>query len=412
LRPLQLAPGRCDGNIATVDSANRHATLLALLHERIEQEKRSRLERAAIDAPDFDAFAYFHPNENTLSRMLADLLDPRGPHGQGPAFLQPFLESLGLIELKLPERAHVRLECQTLALDARRRIDIVITGKDWVIGIENKPQASDQPGQVADYLSELQSRCAEKYLLIYLTTRGTRPTIGSIGEAQCADAIKAGTLRLASYEQLLPWLQTCRQRSRSERVAWYLEALERHIQRSLLGHLPVGIETMIHKTLLDEADPAQLTTALELLLAKDAIQTELRRRVSAAVAERLGPSWQLTHSLEDGRCLSLIPSNEPGWAFGVELEGNRCFYGISFEPNIGAERRRAIQRAAEQIANASGKGTKWWPWWRWFEGVQDNEPRDYDNWESSVRPWEDMANGVMAENFAALATRLRTLMER
>lgn len=399
-------------------SANRYATLLSLLHGRIDQEKRSRIERAAIDAPEFDLFAYFHPNENTLSRMLADLLDPRGPHGQGAAFLRLFLKSLGHDELAQPERAQVRLECQTLALDARRRIDIVITGKDWVVGIENKPAANDQPSQVADYLAELQARCAGTCLLIYLTKRGTRPTVASIGETQCTDAIEAGTLRLASFEHLLPWLQECRRQSRSQRIAWYLQALEHHIQVSLLGHLPGGIEAMIEATLLDEADPLQLSTALELLQAKDTIRKELQRRVTAAVAQRLSSSWRLTQSLDVDGCLSLVPSNEPGWAFGVEFEPygtNRWFYGIRFEVASGSKAHRAIQRAGERVAvhlPASGKSTDYWAYWRWFEGVEDNEPRDYDNWERSIRPWEDMANGVMAENFAALATRLRKLMER
>jgi hypothetical protein len=44
---------------------------------------REAKRRADLDgAPDFNVFCYLKPDEN----LLSDLLDPRGPHGQGALF--------------------------------------------------------------------------------------------------------------------------------------------------------------------------------------------------------------------------------------------------------------------------------------------------------------------------------------
>jgi hypothetical protein len=48
------------------------------------------------DAPDFNVFRYLKQDENLLSDIIADLLDPRGTHGQGPMFLDKFLRAAGM----------------------------------------------------------------------------------------------------------------------------------------------------------------------------------------------------------------------------------------------------------------------------------------------------------------------------
>lgn len=43
-------------------------------------------------APRLNAFTLVNPNENTLSRIIGDLLDPGGTHGQGAVFLNALLD--------------------------------------------------------------------------------------------------------------------------------------------------------------------------------------------------------------------------------------------------------------------------------------------------------------------------------
>lgn len=103
-------------------------------------------------APKLNAFSMFRPNENALSRVLADILSPRGDHGQGTLFLQSFLDELNLPAVGLHETVTVRREVMTTA---RRRIDLVIDTPRLLIGIENKPWANQQDDQLIDYHQQL-----------------------------------------------------------------------------------------------------------------------------------------------------------------------------------------------------------------------------------------------------------------
>jgi hypothetical protein len=51
---------------------------------------------AAQLAPDFNLFDYLRTDEMGVSKVIADLLDPKGAHGQGGVFLQAFAKILGL----------------------------------------------------------------------------------------------------------------------------------------------------------------------------------------------------------------------------------------------------------------------------------------------------------------------------
>ena len=44
---------------------------------------------------------YMRPDENKISDILRDLLDPKGPHGQGCVFLDMFLRQLDLSGIPL-----------------------------------------------------------------------------------------------------------------------------------------------------------------------------------------------------------------------------------------------------------------------------------------------------------------------
>ncbi len=110
----------------------------------------------------FNCLDFTTPNENTMSRIIAYLLDPRGNHGQGETFLRLFAQQvLGRNDLEL-SGATVRCEAPTvnLAGNEQRRIDILIEGKRFVCGIENKPNAVHQPKQCQDYLLDIERRCA------------------------------------------------------------------------------------------------------------------------------------------------------------------------------------------------------------------------------------------------------------
>jgi PD-(D/E)XK nuclease superfamily len=113
-------------------------------------------------APRLSAFQLLTPNENQLSRVLADLFDCRGSHGQGALFLNSLLEQIGLqpVGIRDHDRVRVNREVWTdrnlvsggdslIAKDGR--LDIVIETPNMVLGIENKPWAKQQKHQLFRY---------------------------------------------------------------------------------------------------------------------------------------------------------------------------------------------------------------------------------------------------------------------
>jgi len=102
-----------------------HVTDLIQKVDRKQKVIRELEERFSdVLAPRFCIFNYLRDDEYGLSRCLADLLDPNGPHGQGTLFLDRFLVMIGMEELRASSTAaRVRLEQST---DEKRRIDIFI----------------------------------------------------------------------------------------------------------------------------------------------------------------------------------------------------------------------------------------------------------------------------------------------
>ena len=74
-------------------------------------------------APRLNAFSLFQPNEFRLSRIIADLFDPKGTHGQDILFLNALLGALHLPRASIIEPISVRREMLT---KAGRQIDLVI----------------------------------------------------------------------------------------------------------------------------------------------------------------------------------------------------------------------------------------------------------------------------------------------
>jgi hypothetical protein len=392
--------------------------LLETLSERLGQVKAGREERARIEAPEFDPLVYMQLDEVGLSWMLADLLDPRGAHAQGDLFLRQFIESVGLGELANLQRAQVVLESVTVALDRARRIDILIHGEDWVIGIENKPWAIDQPRQVIDYLVELRNCGTSRFHLLYLTRDGSRPSTNSIAESDCETAIQSQHLIMLSYATVAEWLAVCARRCEADRVSWFLKTLQRHVEQSLVGRRSnAGEEQVIMDTVFDRSNPGHLSSALEIIQSRDAIRKELRKRLMLAVKARLPDGWSIYRDLTVHPDLGLKMPGSAGWHFCVEPQrkgiSDWC-YGIKFDAeDVGEkERRRIVQlgKALRTVLPGVGQESDWWPYWRWFRGLGEHEPKEYADWELSVQPWIDMDNGKMADHFVSLAERIYAVL--
>jgi hypothetical protein len=117
--------------------------------------------------------------ETHISRILRELLDPKGSHGQGTRFLEAFFEQCKeqapAIRGWAGDLSNVSVipEFRTLA---ERRIDLVIKlpGNRY-IGIENKPFAAEGQNQLDDYAAELDQRSRNNFYLVYLCGHNGQP---------------------------------------------------------------------------------------------------------------------------------------------------------------------------------------------------------------------------------------------
>ena len=162
----------------------------------------------------FNVFRYLRDDELGLSRIIADLLDPTGEHGQGTTFLEAMLELLGVApeggdsvrpgrdvpgkrtaaatwkgrfgRLRSAAAGKIRV-VQERGLPTGRRIDITVDiptdDGTFCLAFENKPRADDQPGQCRDYLKFLEKQYGERCLLVYLPPRYRLPDKSSLSPA-------------------------------------------------------------------------------------------------------------------------------------------------------------------------------------------------------------------------------------
>ena len=133
---------------------------------KISQELKvleiSRQRYAKQLAPTFSVFDYIYTDEMMLSRIISDLLNPKGKHAQGSIFLSLFFNLLNFpsdwSELNL-EQATITIELEKITKNGRRMdiyINIHSEGKNYGICIENKPFAADSTNQLNDYAIEME----------------------------------------------------------------------------------------------------------------------------------------------------------------------------------------------------------------------------------------------------------------
>jgi len=208
-------------------SVEDYFTSLRAQFDRAREEIRVHHLRHA-DA--FTVFDYIQPDENGLSDILADLLDPKGKRGQGNRFLHLFMQNL---KVTLPSYVHQvkvhREEPTKYIHNSLRRIDILVDFGTFGLGIENKPWAEEQPDQVKDYLEHLRRQYGDSFLLAYLCGDGSAPL--SVPATDLVRLEHANQFRLLAYPTgVRYWLELCMESCQADRVCWFLRDLGGYVK--------------------------------------------------------------------------------------------------------------------------------------------------------------------------------------
>ena len=146
------------------------------------------------------------------SALIANLLDPKGSHGCGDAFLRAFFEialkgtAYPFEKCTLPH-SYTEYYTGPIAGDTGGRIDILVKSSHYGLIIENKIYAGDQDKQLTRYDNYgRETFGADGYLLVYLTLYGCDASKESTATKS---AEEVGYLRLSYAKDILLWLKEC-----------------------------------------------------------------------------------------------------------------------------------------------------------------------------------------------------------
>ena len=186
------------------------ASICAL--EQSQQEERNR------KGENYNLFSILSIERYELkhSALIANLLDPKGIHGCGDAFLRAFFEialkgTAYPFESSTPPQSYTEHYTGPIVGDTGGRIDILVESKSSSYGliIENKIYAGDQDKQLTRYDNYgKETFGADGYLLVYLTLYGCDASKESTATKS---AEEVGYLRLSYAEDILRWLEQCAQ---------------------------------------------------------------------------------------------------------------------------------------------------------------------------------------------------------
>ena len=173
-----------------------------------QQEERNR------KGENYNLFSILNIERYELkhSALIANLLDPKGSHGCGDAFLRAFFEialkgTAYPFESSTPPNSYTEYYTGPIAGDTGGRIDILVKSSRYGLIIENKIYAGDQDKQLTRYDNYgKETFGADGYLLVYLTLYGYDASKESTATKS---AEEVGYLRLSYAEDILRWLKQC-----------------------------------------------------------------------------------------------------------------------------------------------------------------------------------------------------------
>ena len=398
----------------------------------------------------FNALDYLRTDEMGLSRIIADLLDPKGKHSQGDVFLRLLLDRLDFEASGRLGAAHVSVEHP---IKDSRRLDVCVDmdGKRC-LAVENKPYAGDQPNQIKDYLDWLKSKY-ERFLLIYLSPRGEPPSAESV---ESRFLIELGQelgrdeyFRIMPYHKtqgtwedefdrldfsLADWLADCRRSCDVERLRWFLREAETFCTRAIGGQAVAGSEVSALREFLF-ADEKNWESALKIERALPDIKNE----VSEAFLWKVWQTWPEDRNVypDDmtgyvralSRCTLLSMYSESwksaeNWSSGRNQDENtqlRLETTPSRDWYIGVCSKHLPKDGRSELSEALGKGEPAdgsWLWWQWV----DKEYRSWDDLIPTLRREcaEDEEGGVegakvlkyFVEKFAEIAKVAIPIIEK
>lgn len=189
-----------------------------IVSRKIKEQRKEKFERGENYNIFYD-LGFMSDEVHLHSMFLANLLNPKGSHGQRGKFLEAFLK---MLQKSFPAISadNLELNMTNASVEVEKyigrqtdseggRIDIYLTDGKHSIIIENKIYAGDQHHQMLRYwnygMSQKGDDTEKSFVLIYLTLDGCSPSIDSLGED-----LKENDIACLSYKSdIRGWLDRC-----------------------------------------------------------------------------------------------------------------------------------------------------------------------------------------------------------
>ena len=371
-------------------------TLQDLLREvsRIVYQDKQEREDCRKRGEYFNVFSILNLEANetrTHSAFIAELLNPKGDHGLGDAFLKAFLNVLNLNDFTFDTKsAEVQVEYH---IDFKNedvtkggRIDIQITSNGKAILIENKIYAGDQENQLIRYFNYGKEKYGENFRLLYLTLSG-----GDASEFSAKNTDKKlipnQDYYLVGYNQeILSWLNRCVELSTChplvrETIRQYKSLIEQLTGKNMNENSNNELIALL-------TDSRNVEATLTILATKNdvfhTIKKNLLKQLEVWVKNK-GWNFKCDENAWKGEngegWIYIYKDQYHPWAicFGHETPKDEWYYGISFYDTVTNPLKQQV------YFRFSGKTSSIWPFgFQWFN--------QYISW-SDFNTLCDMANG-------------------
>ncbi len=384
---------------------------LSEMHGRLRALQFAHDASAATLSPRFNVFNLIEPGENKISSILAWLLDVEAEHAQGALFLDAFLKVLGF-DWETTGRIAVKTESKTDAIsNFNRRIDIVVKSPRFVIGIENKLWALDQPRQVRDYIDQLQNEARQEFVLVYLTPNGRPPTTGSIEQAECKALRERRQLVCLSYAEIADWLDACRKDCRSDKVRTFMADFSDYIRLNYQGiQNMTGIH---HIASIAISSTEMLNTALSVAQAASVAKKQLIEKLQFQLQEDVsGAGWMLEWFCKEHNYFTIRFDDYTRYAARFQFCApsdyrNLIFGAVKTNDADPANCKNADDDIRSNLVRILGNGKRS-PWYIWEKEANLKEEllAVEDNWVDAITPWIAILDGSLRQKIIGFAHKL------
>ena len=290
--------------------------------------------------------------EVSHSAIIAELLNPRGTHGQCLIFVEEFIKSINLQDFNF------KLDGVTVTTEMvtpNGRIDIVISNNNQqAFIIENKIYACDQWEQLKRYDDFAKTKYTNGYKILYLTLGGSNPS---------DEASKKVEHTTISYKHhIVDWLSQCKLLAMDKPVI--RETLSQYIQH--LKKLTNTIEMENNNSTIELLIKHSKET-LKILNSQKELEEYIVKKYLFPTLEEVAKELDMQFKCGDTSRFfaksplagfSFIPNTPSTWCIAFEFEnGNWSALGVGL---VWDEHHRGNRKAKEQLSIFRKKPNDLW----------------------------------------------------